>query len=342
MSMQTPTETEPRGIPPRPLPINLSLPDSESIFHRYSSNHEFPLSVATSVVLHLLVVMVAALASVWLFKFQEPLPMVGVVAFNEEGGGGPGDGSGNPSGLVKPQEATRLRDAELDDAAAAFDPTLLPKLDFDPARLNPKNAARETDDLARGVLDPARTIGAAGRGGPGSGGGRGSGVGVGDGDGVGSGRKSARTLRKERWSIVLPMHDSAQFKNKLAELQFVVLAPAGPGQYRLFRDLSKGQPPESTVESQSAINRLNRIWYTNTDPEVCQGMAAQLGLATPPPYLAIFLPQELELEMARQELAYKNLTEEQIIKQHLETVFDVARVGSAFKVTVREQKPRGK
>lgn len=336
----TPAANIPEAGQPPVQVISLLTPDDESIFTRYSSNYEFPLSIATSVVLHLFVAMMAALATVWLFKFEDKVPELDAIIF--AGGGGSGEGGGDPSGLEKLQEAKTFADANLAEAPVEFDPNLLPSMDLDPTKMNTKDAAKENEELAKGVRDPSKIIGDIGRGGPGRGGGRGSGFGTGDGDGSGPGRQTARAKRKDRWSIVLPLHDPEQFKYKLIELQTMVLVPEGPGKYRLYRDLSKGRPPEYTIETQEGINRLNRIWYTNTDPEVCQGMAPQLGLPTPPPYLAIFVPQELEIEMAKKELSYRNLTEEQVIKANLETIFDVSRVGNQFVVKVREQKPRGK
>ncbi|HMP04023.1 MAG TPA: hypothetical protein PKD86_09955 [Gemmatales bacterium] len=337
--------TQPQaGVQPNPATtgpgFSMMCPDDESIWSRYSANYEFPLSVATSVVLHLFVAMMAALASVWLFKFDDKVPELDAIIF--AGGGGSGDGGGDPTGLEKLQEARAFKDDTVPDSPIEFDPNMLPSMDLDPTKLNMKDAVKETEELARGVRDPSKIIGDVGRGGPGRGGGRGSGFGTGDGDGSGPGRQTARAKRKERWSIVLPLHDPEQFKYKLIELQTMVLVPESTGRYRLYRDLSKGRPPDHTVETQEGINRLNRIWYTNTDQEVCQGMAQQLGLPSTPNYIAIFVPQELELEMAKKELAYRNLTEEQVVKANLETVFEVSRSGSQFVVRVREQKPKGR
>ncbi|HMP60936.1 MAG TPA: hypothetical protein PKD86_16445 [Gemmatales bacterium] len=158
--------------------------------------------------------------------------------------------------------------------------------------------------------------------------------------GDGRGQPSKRMARKDRWIIVLPLQDHAQFMRKLAELQTIILVPDAPGRFRLYTAWSSGQAPVHTVVTVEGIRDLNRIWYTNTDAEVCVGVAKQLGLDTTPNYIAIFVPQELEREMAKKELEYRQLSEEQIVQEKLETVFDVMRSGAQFVVKVREQKPR--
>jgi hypothetical protein len=315
----------------------LMSPDDESIWKRYNQNYEFPLSIATSVVLHVFVCLMVAIAGVWLFNFGSGSPP-DLEAIEFGGGGGAGEGGGNPQGEEKLQDAVSLNKEDM----PAEEPPI--KIDSDILTLDDPNKrllqeVKETDqDLARGINDPNLLAGDRGHGGPGRGGGRGSGFGTGDGDGVGPGRGNARTRRKDRWEISLPMQDSAQFIRKLGELESILMIPDGPGKFKLF-DLTQKNPegkPATIVD----INKMNRIWYTNRVQIVCQGIADELGLSARPEFFAIFIPQTLEQEMFKKELAYRGLTEEELDRRKMVTKFEVNKRGSGWDVRVRDQSPR--
>jgi hypothetical protein len=151
-------------------------------------------------------------------------------------------------------------------------------------------------------------------------------------------RANARTQRKDRWSIALPMQDAKALMEKLAELECILLIPEGPGKFRLF-DLQEKKPegkPASIVD----INKMNRIWHTHRVPADCLRIADALGLAAPPDFFAVFLPQTLEQELFRAELAHAKLTEKEIVNQRLTTNFEVKRKEGKWDVKVLRQGPR--
>ncbi len=317
---------------------SLFSPDDESIWLRYSSHYEFPLSVAASVVLHIFVAMMVVLAGVWLINWGEGKPPeVDTISFG--GGGGAGEGGGDPNGPEILQEAVSFNDADIDQKMEIPpDTNVLPTESLDEkARLVEK--VKENEQLAKGIADKSKLAGDIGRGGPGRGGGKGSGFGRGEGDGVGDGKANARTRRKDRWTIVMPANDSAMFMDKLIELQAVLVLPDGPGKFKIYDNLNK-RPAAYRSESVVGINKMNRIWFTNRDREIVRGVASELGLTEQPDFVAIFIPQELEQELFKKELAFRGLTEEKLDAQKMMTVFDVSHRGTTWDVRVREQKPR--
>lgn len=319
---------------------SLFSPDDESIWKRYSSNYEFPLSVATSVVLHIFVAVLVAIAGVWLFNFGSGSPP-DLEAISFGGGGGAGEGAGDPNGPETLQEAVSLNEQQFADPQQqqiTIDPNMLQLPSDDPNQRLFEKAKEQDQQLAKGVADPNKLAGDIGRGGPGRGGGKGAGFGRGEGDGVGDGKANARTRRKDRWEIVLPMADSTQFVRKLGELQSILMTPDGPGKFKLYDMTQKN--PEGKPATIIDINKMNRIWYTNRMPIVCQGIADELGLSQRPEFFAIFIPQELEVEMFKKELAYRGLSEPELEKRKMVTKFDVSRSGSSWNVRVREQAPR--
>lgn len=317
---------------------SLFSPDDESIWLRYSSHYEFPMSVAASVVLHIFVAMMVVLAGVWLINWGEGKPPeVDTISFG--GGGGAGEGGGDPDGPEMLQEAVSFNDDDLDQKLdTPPDTNVLPTESLDEKqRLVDK--VKENEQLAKGIADKSKLAGDIGRGGPGRGGGKGSGFGRGEGDGVGDGKGNARTRRKDRWTIIMPANDSAMFIDKLIELQTVLVLPDGPGKFKIYDDLSK-RPASFRSETVVGINRMNRIWFTNRDRDICRGVASELGLTEQPDFVAIFIPQELEQELFKKELAFRGLTEEKLDAQKMMTLFDVTRRGTTWDVRVREQKPR--
>src|SRR5262249_4737355 len=72
------------------------MPPEPSVFMKYSQHHEFPLSTMASIVSHALVLLMAALAAGLIIHWggdREP-PEVDNIVF--AGGGGDGEGGGNP------------------------------------------------------------------------------------------------------------------------------------------------------------------------------------------------------------------------------------------------------
>lgn len=326
------------AVPPAEEAPRLFNPDDESIWKKYNANFEFPLSVATSVLLHIFVAIMVAIAGVWLFNFGSGGPPE-LESITFAGGGGSGDGSGDPEGPEMLQDPVSMNRSEATEVEQIqFDPTVL---NFDPEKKTDSllEKAQESDQqLARGIANPNGIAGDRGDGGSGRGGGRGNGFGGGIGDGFGKGIASIRERRKDRWEIILPLNDGPQFIRKLTELQAVVLVSDGPGKYLLF-DMTQKNPPGKPATLPDII-KMNRIYYTNRVSFVCQIVAQELGLANTPGLFAIFIPQELEKQMFAKEMAYRGLSDEELFRRKMITKFEIDKKGNGWEVRVREQEPQ--
>jgi hypothetical protein len=336
------TENKTVSVPQEPSEqtgAKVLLPPDESLWRKYSAHHEFPLSTLASVVLHAFVILMVAMFGAILFNWrsdQEP-PEVGNLIF----AGGGGEGGGDPDASEDPSNQL------------VFDPTRRgdanPQLEYIPEDLRrPEDSAQArlieqaqtADRKTRGINDPSLRPGSSGRGGPGSGGGRGRGIGLGEGQGSGPGKATQRARRMQRWDLSFG-HDNTpeEYIRKLNNLQAILLVPGPDDQFRVYRDLTQ-RPLRGRIEPRAEINKLNRIYFVQDDPQHLEALIHILGLDSPPRYLAAFFPRSLEEELLRTELAHAGLTEEGIDQKKLATKFTAERREERWVVRVVEQKPR--
>ncbi|MCS7016799.1 MAG: hypothetical protein NZM42_11865, partial [Gemmatales bacterium] len=188
---------------------------------------------------------------------------------------------------------------------------------------------------------PQGKPGDPGRGGPGTGGGLGSGTGPGIGSGVGPGVQTVRARRMHRWKMVMPYGSSREYLNRLIELQAILVIPRPDGLYLFYRDLAN-RNLKPTLESQDAFVALSRrmIHWTDDNPQSLAALADALRLDFKPQRALVFFPVELERALADRELKYRGLTEEEIDKRQLITIFRVRRVGTNYQIEVIDQRPR--
>lgn len=311
------------GVAPRPLPEFLTT--EEPLLRRYNRNHELPLSLATAVGLHLLILMAVAVAGVVFLSLGPGAPPIveQYVTIEPAMAEGQGEGVRGQEGGFKDSKQPPRENFHYNEQ-----PNNVGDLDlnFDELAVKPNEAPRElaptltTDHRGQGA-DPNRRPGPR------------HGL---DKPGL-IGPRHPRLDRRDRWDLALPMQDSAQFLRRLTELEAVVMVPDS-GSYLLF-DLTKKERVGQRA-SRSDITRLNRIWYTNRLATACEGIAAELGLAEQPEFFAIFIPQSLEDEMLKKEMAHAGLTEAQLMERGLATTFEVARRPGGWDVKVRRQAPR--
>lgn len=316
------------------------LPIEPTVFQKYSTQHEFPLSSMASVVAHCLVVLMAAIAGGLIFQWgsnHEP-PDVDNIVF--AGGGGDGEGGGTPDGEADLKEVLQFDpDREMNDT-----PTVTFSADDIAASVAETNKeriieeARTAEKQARGT-NPGKRAGDIGLGGPGSGGGRGAGRGTGIGDGEGPGVMTQRAYRKDRWEILIRFTSGEEYVEKLGKLDSMIAFPEGNGQFRLFRDL-KGK--SATVETSTGLSKLNRIWWLNNDPEAVGALAQALGMTTSPGRAYIFVPISLEQALLKKELDTSKMTEAQLNERKMLTTFTVEKAGNGWDVKVIEQGKRKK
>lgn len=328
------------------VPQNQSifLPE-ESIWKRYSSHQEFPLSIAASVVLHLLAAGIVVLGSVLVFKFGGAGAPADLEAVVFAGGGGSGDGVGDPNGQEMLQDAMKFdpgaqADAQPTDVKIEDYKDVVPEGDIKVEQQR-EEQAKIDQQLARGERKAGLT-GDKGEGGSGRGGGQGNGFGGGYGDGVGKGRNtSKRFLRQNRWTIILPREDPDTFIKKLIQIKSILIVPDGDSvaSFNVCENMEK-KPIEFKKINQEGINKFNRLWYMSHDKTDCEYVARGMYLTKAPRWIAIFIPQDLEQEMARQEFNYKKKSEDELNTLKWITIFNVDRRGDTWDVQVKYQGPR--
>lgn len=318
----------------------LLFPPEESVWRKYSANHEFPLSTLTSVALHVFVVLLVVLFGALVFHWNgaEP-PAVGMVKFSDDaGGGGELSGGANPVDTTGPEQLPgKVEDPEITNG---------PRMPADLHIVTNHTPNADLDDQSKSFdrdfrelrPDQSKLVGPFGKGGPGDHGGKGPGHGPGDGPGTEDGVYRAK--RTDRWAIALSYYDGEGLYREWANLQAIILVPegkyaAGQKQYRVFYDLST-KAPRGKLETIETMQTHGRTWFTDRNRESVAALARYLGYSPPPPFMAFFIPKTLEEELLAKERAYRKKTEEQL--QGWETVFRVRRIGDRFDAIVLEQK----
>ncbi len=316
-----------------PVPVDkIVMPPDPSVWKKYSSHFEFPLSMLASVVLHLflgmMVLLFGALLSHW-GSDAEP-PEVDNIVFAGGGGSGEGGTDANPQETEETVSFTTQEDQQL------------PAFNVE-KELVPQTARNSATDRDIRDADRNKLAGDIGKGGTGTGGGKGSGHGTGEGSGIGPGKESGiRVQRSKRWTITIPYDEPDAFVEKLATLQAVLFVQMGT-RFVVFDDLSK--KPFKTEELddvgiQKLGQKMQRIWYSANDREACRSLAEGLGLKRVPDAMFIFVPRDLENEMFKKEKEYRGMTEDQLNAKKMHTWFDVNRTsGGGWLVRVTKQEP---
>jgi hypothetical protein len=333
------------------------VPQDDRFWKRYSPHHEFPLSSAASVALHVMAIAVLILGGIlaarWGFGDSEkPIPLS---MLDEPGGGGQSDG--NPTGAggdaaVQPKEAasnesksnalaqapTTPKETLTDPKA---DPLALPEIQDAQGRfINESNDAiqglKKLDEAARKKLFNSLADPAKGKGGTGTGGGKGAGAGPGTGSGTGPGEGtlSKRQKRMLRWKVNFDLRgysdrDLVQDHiRQFAALQAILAVPNPQGRCYVFRDLNE-RPPTYRVED---ISGMDRIPFFDRDPKTAFAFGRELNLPFTPRVLIVFFPKSLEERLVQLEEQFRGQKEDDIRE---EIQFVVVRQGGTYDVIIR-------
>lgn len=310
------------GTPPLQQPMapgHVPIAPEESMWKKFSSHYEFPISLLLAVLLHVFAVLLVIAYMTLAFYFGDPKPPdMETIVF--AGGGGDGDGETQE---FKPEMKDDLKTEVLDDVK------LLP--DQIPDQIIPDNKKFEEQANKR--------PGDKGKGGTGTGGGKGAGVGTGEGDGAGPGKAAgARLGRTKRWRINFKYEDPESFIEKLANLKVVVGARLNSGRFHIYDDM-KPAPPMTykdmdITEFQKFAGSMQRLWVTNSVREVTDTFAHGVGMSSRPTTIFIFIPQDMEQAILAKEESYHGFKEPEIKKRKIWTRFDVRRTGSGWEVRV--------
>jgi hypothetical protein len=327
----------------------LLVPPEERFWKRYSPNHEFPLSSASSALMHLCALGILALGAHSFANWATPVP---IDAIEIGGGGGRPDGAEGPAA----GQFTHKEDVQgvADSAAPALKAPLRGQdlkqvdkpnekvietpdkrlIDGETAEANRKQLSR----LGEQVRDRLNALQRKGIRGPGQNGGQGPGDGPGNGPGVGPGSATIdkRPERQKRWTMIFNIRDPQDYARQLSALGAYLAVPTSrEDEYLVIEDLSR-RPVVARLRSASDINRM---FWIDEKPDAVGPLLRELGYEKIPSYFVAFFPVELEQELLRKELEYKNLPESRIEG----TKFQIRRTSTSKRyevvVTSQETKP---
>jgi len=335
----------------------MPVPPEEQFWKRYSPHHEAPLSgissVATHVVLILMILLIAWVASKVRGEDENRSLPVDVVRVQFPGGGGSPGGRGSGPGVDEPaqEENPGTEQKSSDQKPPAEEPP--PKLSVAQrkgieAEYNDKHlerifekggvtpATKALFDLERDIREKLRSNvnPAVGQGGSRRGGGKdiGQDKGSGGGDRGGSGALNQREKRQLRQDLTFRTCDGFDYLNQIYGLGGYVAIPHNPRQFLVFPNLKNLR--ETKVED---IEKFKDMYRIDNEPKSVAGVSMALGLPEVPPYFVAFFPAKLEKKLLDREMVYlqkhygKN--DENLI---LKSKFDVTRSGAGYDFVLRE------
>jgi hypothetical protein len=329
-------------------------PHEEQFWQRYSPHHEFPLSSATSIALHVLALVLLALLGWWLARqaiaTRSALPELPVHVLPGKPGGAPsGDGSEPTAAGGDPRAEDVGPKAQVNKEQAE-----IPRVDLGQPRIAEPEQTENKGELERLIKESQRIgneseritkenreklrrglarLGRADKSGPGGGGKDGKDGGSGNRTGPGPGTLEERERRMGRWVMVFDTYNGEDYARQLAGLGAFLGIPVGKGDsvsYKIIRDL-KARPVAGDVED---LADIGRIQWTDERPESIAPLCRALNIHPVPDHLLAFFPIELEQRLLRLELRYKGLREDQI----RETRFKIRKTADGYEPMVIEQK----
>src|SRR6266852_5914958 len=273
-------------------------PPAGTFWTKYSFHHEFPLSVSSSVFLHIVgfVLLGGFLFVLFGLNQNRELP---VDAVKIVGGGGNTQGVGdNPGkGVLPTKEANEDKDKTTQTV------TNNPKTE---ELEKPKPAAPElglTKDEAVRPIDTAATdsrllgIGKTLRekvAGTIAGKGQG-GKAIGDLTGDGTGKLNQREKRQLRWTMIFNTRSGEDYADQLKGLGAILAIPGPNGEYLVIRDPDRRRRPVQTTRED--LKELNRIYWVDDKPQSVASLAMALGIHPVPDHIVAFFPESLEKDL---------------------------------------------
>jgi hypothetical protein len=308
---------------PEPIaPSQVPLSPDETLWRKYSSHYEFPLSMLLALGIHVFVILCVLAFMTFGFHFKPVDIVVGQAVIGDPNlnGDNPLSGgklAGSPDDPAQNQEKTDAFDigpkkSEPADPAPRPETTLPNKRTF--------------DDLAN--QQPK--------------GNNGQSPVPGDGPGIGPGNEPGTATKGQhdgpkRWTINMQYDAPETFVEKLADLRIIVAARKLDGRFLIFDSL--WQKPVTFRELTSAeavaeVKKMQRSFYVSTGRTSCENFALGLNLSQAPTALYLFIPRDLEEALLQAELRHHHKTIEQIKQEKLVTTFDVKRTETGWEVKV--------
>jgi hypothetical protein len=343
-------------MPSATAPVRGSaLPPEERFWQRYSPHHEFSLSSASSVAIHILalvmVLLVGRLVYGMMSDTKTPLREIPVTIEPPGGGGVPG-GQANDLGRAQPKPIEDIGEKkQIEKDSATKSDTNRPKLNPEAIPILPLPAQSKDDDarlikkaefahdqltrMANKVRDQLRAgVVERSKPGPGKDGssGRDKDSGPGDGEGPGPGSGKLSLERMDRWVLVFDTESGDDYARQLYALGAILAVPRENSEYAIIRDLSK-RPAVAEPEDIAAIKR---IWWEDNKPDSIAALCSALGIKPIPDHVVAFFPESLERKLLKIELQYQGLREHQI----KETRFRIRKTADGYEPVVVSQKAK--
>lgn len=301
---------DPQPESPTPLP-------DERFWVRYSPNQELPLSSLTSLAIHALAILfLVGLVMIATGTQDRSMPVESLALDGDGLAGGGGDPNAD---VVNSNKASFVERAVNDDLPVAARPdalTPLPEvresIDLD-VKPNADRTVPSTDQAKKSLgkigNEPSTGPQSKGRGGPGAGGGKGPGVGKGDGHGTGpAAGSSVRAKRNRRWTLTFDRADGHDYLRQLHALGAQLVAEFPDKSRLMYRNLNESPVPGEPVDPKI---QQHMVWYDER-PGAVGELAGAMRLPQVPKSFRAYFPFELEDELLRLELAFRNKQEQDI------------------------------
>lgn len=313
-------------------------PAEESFDEKYNKRQEFLLSLVSAILFHVFIGAILVVLLVYLLGAESDnsnvtISLVNLKGFDESGVGSPGSGDENPAidngGVPDTGPTTFLKPQKLPDAQINH-PDL--KIDVDPLQKLPlpdKNtkAQEELNNKLKEIIGGKQ---------PGAGKAAGIGKSHTPGNGPGGDGADSTLARNLRWVLRFNVSDGPDYLNQLRAMGAEILIPVADQNYLLVPDLNK--PTEHKILTEADVQRLaKKIKFNDPRPAIATAICIAIGLdnISPKEFWAFF-PKELEDELSRKELGYRNRRPEDIE----ETIFRVTLRDGKYEIKVYEQKVR--
>ncbi len=289
-------------------------PPEEEFWERYNKRLEFPLSAVGTVFLHVVVGAVLIFVLVGLMNSGEDRSGPAIKLGSVSGTDDTGDGS-EGTGI----EDTNLARPEKDPFIDAV-PNELPNPKSDPSPL--------LTDPGKNLADPNKIAPTGGSKGVGT-------AGTGPG-GVGADSTRARGYR---WVLRFKVTSGKDYLEQLKALRAEIVIPVPPDDKKRIVIQDLNNPAGQKVADSADERRLNgKIMFSDTRRQMVREVIETLGVNLPgqPKAFYAHFPKDLEDELARKEVGYRNRRPEAIE----ETIFRVTIRGGSYEVVVEEQTPK--
>jgi hypothetical protein len=334
--------------PTRPKAPAGPPPVEEPFWSRYSPHHEFPLSSASSIALHVLAFVFLIVAGWFLARMLEKSKLEVDTITLAGGGGKPGGEGKGPGDRPPPSDAENV-DTPKDEQAKPPTPPppdslkkvpLIDPLDVivgdkqDARTINQANeAVQSLSKLSKDARSKLfNSIGPTqGQGGSGRDGGRDSGKDTGKDKftGAGTNKFDHRWQRVLRWVMKFNTLNGNDYRRQLAGLGAILAFPQPDGSYMVYENLNQ-RPIKGEVKD---IASIKRIFWVDEKKDSIRSLAEAMDVPVPDGPIVAFFPEKLEAELLQKELKFRNKKEEDIKETH----FKIRKSGASFIPEVVEQ-----